>query len=488
MITIEVSPLINICENIDLLDLSSDDTQALLTSGFEEERDFEPERLGKFAESIHAQVSGHPYLTQFLGEQALIHFQNKGILPTDIQALLSQPQVANSKYFDYLYQSIQKYGLLKAMKSLLRMELDVDEIDIRRLGLLGILRQKTEGDTLFRNRLIQHFFEKTILTNQPPLARNAASDNKKRIEEETRLIREARVQGLLERLIALACMQTPESRRDVLTKARIAVEPTWELNGSATQVLPKLFYFLENLPNFENGCHPLGLFLTIVKGLNRDEKETIGLIDAFITLYGLMESKNAVFVSYAWGGESERTVDELELAFAERGISIVRDKKEMGYKDSIGEFERRIGQGQCIILVISDKYLRSEHCMFELVEIAEHQEFRKRVFPIVLEDAQIYKPVGRLAYIKYWGNEIKQLNKAIKGIDILTDTTGFTTDLNKYARIRTRFDNLTKLLSDMNTLTLERLTEHGFATLISAIDVTQHESHNAPPASYLPDN
>jgi len=193
------------------------------------------------------------------------------------------------------------------------------------------------------------------------------------------------------------------------------------------------------------------------------------MIDTFISLYGLMESKNAVFVSYAWGGESERTVDELELAFAERGISIVRDKKEMGYKDSIEKFERRIGQGQCIILVISDKYLRSEHCMFELVEIAEHQDFRKRIFPIVLEDAHIYKPVGRLTYIKYWGNEIKQLNKAIKEIDILTDTTGFTADLNKYARIRARFDDLTHLLSDMNTLTPKMLADHGFATLISAV-------------------
>ena len=42
-------------------------------------------------------------------------------------------------------------------------------------------------------------------------------------------------------------------------------------------------------------------------------------------------------------------------------------------------FEQRIGQGQCIILVISDKYLRSEHCMFELVEVDKNRDLRERI-------------------------------------------------------------------------------------------------------------
>ena len=45
-----------------------------------------------------------------------------------------------------------------------------------------------------------------------------------------------------------------------------------------------------------------------------------------------------------------------------------------------------------MIVVVSDKYLRSPNCMFELVEIAENQQFHDRVFPIVLVDANIYDP------------------------------------------------------------------------------------------------
>lgn len=179
--------------------------------------------------------------------------------------------------------------------------------------------------------------------------------------------------------------------------------------------------------------------------------------------------ERAVFVSYAWGGESERTVDDLEKALAEYGIHIVRDKKDLGYKGSIKSFEQRIGQGQCILLVISDKYLRSEHCMYELVEVDDNRGLRERVFPIVLADACIYQAIDRLNYIKYWDEKIEQLNRAIKEIDVVANLASITTALDKYTRIRTNFDHLTDLLSDMNTLTPEIHAANGYSTLISAL-------------------
>jgi hypothetical protein len=180
--------------------------------------------------------------------------------------------------------------------------------------------------------------------------------------------------------------------------------------------------------------------------------------------------ENSVFVSYAWGGESERTVDELEQAFSKRGIHIVRDKKDIEYKGSIEEFEQRIAKGECVILVISDEYLKSEHCMYELVEVAKNQNLRKRIFPIVLDDARIYRPVDRLAYIKYWEEKGKQLNQAIKDVEMLSNLAGISSGLDKYVYIRANFDYLTEALSDMNTLTPELHAASGFSTLIGAVE------------------
>ena len=46
--------------------------------------------------------------------------------------------------------------------------------------------------------------------------------------------------------------------------------------------------------------------------------------------------------------------------------------------------------------------------MFELVQIAKRQRFVDRIFPIVLNDAKIYKPIDRIKYVQHWEDEIKQ--------------------------------------------------------------------------------
>lgn len=180
--------------------------------------------------------------------------------------------------------------------------------------------------------------------------------------------------------------------------------------------------------------------------------------------------ESAVLVSYAWSGESEHTVDELESAFAAHGIRIVRDKKDLGYKGSIEAFEQRISQGQYIILVISDKYLRSEHCMYELAEADKNRNLRDRIFPIVLADADIYKPAGQLKYIKHWEEQIEQLDQAMRGLRVMTNLSDIPADLDKYANIRASVAHLTDLLRDMNALTPEMHAANGFSTLIGAVE------------------
>ena len=101
----------------------------------------------------------------------------------------------------------------------------------------------------------------------------------------------------------------------------------------------------------------------------------------------MQEYEQAVFISYAWGGESEEIVDQIDGTLQQRGLKIIRDKRDLGYKGSISAFMERIGGGNCVIAVISDKYLRSPNCMFELVEIAAGKGFHDRIFPIVLSSA-----------------------------------------------------------------------------------------------------
>jgi hypothetical protein len=134
----------------------------------------------------------------------------------------------------------------------------------------------------------------------------------------------------------------------------------------------------------------------------------------------------------------------------------------------------RIGRGNCVIVVISDKYLRSPNCMFELVEIADGKQFHDRIFPVVLKDADIYNPLKRIEYIKYWEVKRAELAEAIKNLDP-ANLQGIREDMDLYDRIRDRIAGLTGMLKDMNTLTPDMHLDSNFNDLYIAIEKRMKE-------------
>lgn len=195
----------------------------------------------------------------------------------------------------------------------------------------------------------------------------------------------------------------------------------------------------------------------------------------------MQDYEQAILISYAWGGESEEIVNKIDQALQKRGIKITRDKRDLGYKGSIKEFMERIGQGNCVIVVVSDKYLRSPNCMFELVEIAENKQFHDRIFPIVLADADIYDPVKRLGYVKYWEVKRTELAEAMKTVDP-ANLQGIRDDMDLYDRIRDKISGLASTLKDMNTLTPEMHQDANFSHLYDAIEKRMKESPAASPS------
>ena len=107
--------------------------------------------------------------------------------------------------------------------------------------------------------------------------------------------------------------------------------------------------------------------------------------------------------------------------------------------------------------------------MFELVQIYEHKEFAKRIFPIILEDANIYKPVSRIGYIKYWDGEITKLDEAIKSLEKGMDVLALNQELNNYGKIRKLFSDMAFILKDMNALSPEMHRNQNFDTLYKSL-------------------
>ncbi len=132
------------------------------------------------------------------------------------------------------------------------------------------------------------------------------------------------------------------------------------------------------------------------------------------------------YVSYAWNDpadpERENDVDRMCDAAKKRGTPIIRDKTAMTVGEPISKFMKEIGQGDRVFVFLSDKYLKSPFCMFELFEIwrssrLDKEEFKSKVRLYRLPDAAIYTPKDRLAYAKYWRAQHDELAAELKGSD-----------------------------------------------------------------------
>jgi hypothetical protein len=135
-----------------------------------------------------------------------------------------------------------------------------------------------------------------------------------------------------------------------------------------------------------------------------------------------------------------------------------------------------IGKGAYVIVVISDKYLRSKNCMFEIYEIMKNndQDIGKRIFPVVLPDARIYDETQLLNYYGYWEEKDRLLQEEIKKHDL-----GYTDEvikaLNLYKDIRRIIGYVIHLVGNFNTLTPDMHRANNFADIKAAIDAQMQE-------------
>jgi hypothetical protein len=140
-------------------------------------------------------------------------------------------------------------------------------------------------------------------------------------------------------------------------------------------------------------------------------------------LYGSEQSiETKYYVSYAWEDSTdpnrENDVDRLCEEAEKLGVKIFRDKTALRIGDLISDFMRQIGQSDRVFVFLSDKYLRSPYCMFELFELWRNSkqnkvEFLHRVRFFTIDGTKIQKPGEWLGYAKFWKNEREELRQAI---------------------------------------------------------------------------
>lgn len=176
------------------------------------------------------------------------------------------------------------------------------------------------------------------------------------------------------------------------------------------------------------------------------------------------KEKPMVYVSYSWSHSEE--MDSICLALETNKILYKRDKNDCGYRQNIKRFEEEIGKGNIVIAVLSDKYLRSIHCMYELSSLIENGYIEDRLFPIVYIDG--HDASSMQEYLEYWMGEY---NSRVDSISTLPAGQG-RVYIDELSRCDTIISNLSKLwlyISRYNTSTPEEIKADGYSSLVRSI-------------------
>ena len=80
----------------------------------------------------------------------------------------------------------------------------------------------------------------------------------------------------------------------------------------------------------------------------------------------------------------------------------MRDIREVSYKGDLPEYCNRIRECAAAICIISDAFLKSRWCMYEMLQLMKDQQLKDKIYPIIMDDAHIFTAKDRIQYIQYW--------------------------------------------------------------------------------------
>jgi formylglycine-generating enzyme required for sulfatase activity len=162
-----------------------------------------------------------------------------------------------------------------------------------------------------------------------------------------------------------------------------------------------------------------------------------------------------IFISYSWHDpQSVALTNALDQFLQTEGIMILRDNRNIPYKGGIKEYMERLGRGKYVILVLCEAYFTSPNCMFELLQLAEHEDFKDRIFPVTVAGVKMYDPEDLIRYRKYWKDKKEHLQQLMKEDD-LDHQDGIREKLDLYEEIRQNISRLVNFVGNLNTFPLQ---------------------------------
>ena len=151
-------------------------------------------------------------------------------------------------------------------------------------------------------------------------------------------------------------------------------------------------------------------------------------------LGGLPLGKINIFLSYCW--QDNKIASSIYEYFKNnKSITLHMDQFDIKKWNSIKKYMQSIIKMDYTILLISDSYLKSSNCMYEVLEVMKDINYNDKIFPAIINN-EIY-------------NQFNKLNETLKGIQV-QNIGNLNEDLKRYQDISSNIAEFLDVISDMN--------------------------------------
>ncbi len=193
-----------------------------------------------------------------------------------------------------------------------------------------------------------------------------------------------------------------------------------------------------------------------------------------------------LFISYATCDRP--IVDIIQNKISEKLYSKIKISRfdNLNYKDSFKAFMNTIGEHDFVLAVVSDTYLKSKACMYEISEVLRDHHYKDKLLFVVLSEterifykndapksigADIYSGAkSRLNYIIFWEKQYNELNERIKQVISEESKKDCIDELQIIGQIyRKDIGEFLQFLSDENGKTFKELYDEEFEDIIQLI-------------------
>ena len=166
--------------------------------------------------------------------------------------------------------------------------------------------------------------------------------------------------------------------------------------------------------------------------------------------------------------------------------TISRDVRDVEYHEGFKRFMNSIEKHDFVITLISDRYLKSRNCMYEMLEVVKDSNFSKRLVFIVISEkdrslykaeqelpieAGVYTASGQAEYSKYWTAEKNKLQREIEEIGNPVYAISQIKEVRILEKILLDLSDFLEFVRDNKGLSISEHTEENFASMLSFMGI-----------------